>query len=87
MLSQVLDINSSHQSISRGALGSLKDTVEKIPVQLPDGEADWTIVSVQKVLEYMIAESPNFEQAISKACTGAHANFLPHVCQAVTTAF
>ena len=85
MLRQVLDCNSSHSAISRAALGSLKDTTEKIPVQLPDGEADWTTVSVQKVLEYMIAESPNFKQAISEICAGGHAIFLPH-CQAVTTA-
>ena len=40
-------------------MGSLIDIAEKIPVQLSDGEVDWTILSVQKVLEYMIAESPN----------------------------
>ena len=85
MLRQVLDCNSSHSAISRAALGSLKDTVEKIPVQLPEGQVDWTIFSLTEVLEYMIAESPNFKQAISEICAGGHAIFLPH-CQAVTTA-
>ena len=87
MLSQVLDCKTERRSISRAALGSLMNTAEKIPVQMSDGEIDWTTLSVQKVLEYMIAESPNFKQAISEACAGAHANFLPLACQAVTTAF
>ena len=58
-------------------MGSLSTAAETIPVQLSDGEVNWTILSVQKVMEYMIAESPNFKQAISEACAGAHANFLP----------
>lgn len=76
----MLDLQTPRGSISRAARSSIDHTVGQHRVDIGGVDADWTAMSVPKVLEYLIAESPNFKRLISDVllCAGAHENLHEH---------
>ena len=79
----------------------MQHVAEEQRLDLVEGNTDWTTLSVPKVLNYLIAESPEFEKLLSDVlCTSAPHNFhtlaatclscggdrLMSVCHAVATA-
>ena len=89
MFAEVLDATSSQSLISKAASSSLDHTVGEHRVEFDDGVADWTSLSIPKVLAYMIAESPNFKSLINDLLQSSDFNgeiFSFVLCQAVTTA-
>ena len=89
MFAEVLDATSSASSKSKAASSSLDHTVGEHRVEFDDGVADWTSLSIPKVLAYMIAESPNFKSLINDLLQSSDFNGEISslvLCQAVTTA-
>jgi hypothetical protein len=77
---KVLSDPVSGSQMSKAACSSLDETVSG---------AEWKHLSIPKVLEYLVAESPNFKSLLMEVVrsTGAHCKCCcTYPCQAVTTA-
>ena len=76
MFPKVLDASSSQSKISKAATSSLDNTIGEAHrfASNDGGDIEWSSMSVPKVLDYLIAESPNFKLAMHDLlrCAGAH---------------
>ena len=62
---EVLDVTSSHQSVSRSIRSVLRDTVGASRVTVADGaEEDWAVLPLKRALKFLCCESPNFRGAL-----------------------
>ncbi len=62
---KVLEVGSSHRTISAAASGSLDNTTAEAAINVGGKDAQWETLHLEKVLNYLVEESPHFKDLVS----------------------